>query len=452
MAFNSSKVPISTQALTLSSVTSPAGNNLTLTSGLVGTNKVNFPDTLTASSSTAGAVTIGNGTAATNVAIGGGNINAGGYIVQSPAAAASVANYLLTNGSNNSSTTNLNPGVLVFSNGNSIYGMDLGHNGTAFRTRVFAPTNVALSVYNQSGTFTQSQFVDALVASSTGVTISSSTAGSSGAGALVVTGGLSAGGASFFGGSETYFQGSTGNTNLIFTRAGTSNGATIQYKTGATLKWYHGLRGLVNDNFYVHNQSTDVSVLVLDVATNAATFAGAVTAPSVTAATTLADQGGTIAAQRNGLAPRQGLVYDGTASSTVANVPAFGMADFTVALVFNPSSTAGLIGGNASSFTLQYNGSNLTAGKVNVVDLTAGGATITQGLNTFVTYRRTGGQGYYGVNGVEALPITDGQDYTVATNVLGARIGGTDVLTGKIGLIGIYNRALSAAEVLALYQ
>ena len=117
------------------------------------------------------------------------------------------------------------------------------------------------------------------IASATGnVSIASTTASSSAVtGALQVAGGIGVAGASYFGGTETYFQGSTGNTNLISTRAGTSNGATFQYKTGAYLKWYHGLRGLVNDNFYIHNQSTDVSVLVLDVATNAATFVGAVT-------------------------------------------------------------------------------------------------------------------------------------------------------------------------------
>jgi hypothetical protein len=42
--------------------------------------KWNISDTTSASSSTVGALTIGNGTAATNVAIGGGNINAGGTI------------------------------------------------------------------------------------------------------------------------------------------------------------------------------------------------------------------------------------------------------------------------------------------------------------------------------------------------------------------------------------
>jgi len=41
---------------------------------------VNIPNTTSASSSTVGALTIGNGTAATNVAIGGGNVNAGGTL------------------------------------------------------------------------------------------------------------------------------------------------------------------------------------------------------------------------------------------------------------------------------------------------------------------------------------------------------------------------------------
>jgi hypothetical protein len=45
-----------------------------------GAGKFQISDTTSASSSTTGALTIGNGTAATNVAIGGGNINAGGTI------------------------------------------------------------------------------------------------------------------------------------------------------------------------------------------------------------------------------------------------------------------------------------------------------------------------------------------------------------------------------------
>jgi hypothetical protein len=71
-------------------LTAPASTNLTLTSGLVGTNRVNFPDTLSASSATAGAVTIGNGTAATNVAIGGGKVNIGDTTAGSSGAGALV--------------------------------------------------------------------------------------------------------------------------------------------------------------------------------------------------------------------------------------------------------------------------------------------------------------------------------------------------------------------------
>ena len=58
--------------------------------------------------------------------------------------------------------------------------------------------------FNGSDLITRINAVDRLTIASTGtVSISSSTAGSSGAGALVVTGGLSAGGASYFGGAVT---------------------------------------------------------------------------------------------------------------------------------------------------------------------------------------------------------------------------------------------------------
>ncbi len=49
-------------------------------SGSSGSGVVNIPGTTSATSSTAGALTVGGGSAATNVAIGGGNINAGGNI------------------------------------------------------------------------------------------------------------------------------------------------------------------------------------------------------------------------------------------------------------------------------------------------------------------------------------------------------------------------------------
>jgi len=54
---------------------------LTLTGTTAADSVINVPGTTTASSSTVGALTVGNGTAATNVAIGGGNVNAGGTLV-----------------------------------------------------------------------------------------------------------------------------------------------------------------------------------------------------------------------------------------------------------------------------------------------------------------------------------------------------------------------------------
>jgi hypothetical protein len=52
-----------------------------ITGGALSAGKFDIKYTTSASSSTTGALTIGNGTAATNVAIGGGNVNAGGTLV-----------------------------------------------------------------------------------------------------------------------------------------------------------------------------------------------------------------------------------------------------------------------------------------------------------------------------------------------------------------------------------
>lgn len=65
-------------SVTTPSLTSPAATNLTLAGGTAGSDSVVVSNTLAASSSIIGAFKVGNGTAATNVAIGGGNINAGG--------------------------------------------------------------------------------------------------------------------------------------------------------------------------------------------------------------------------------------------------------------------------------------------------------------------------------------------------------------------------------------
>jgi hypothetical protein len=56
------------------------GAATTIAMGAAGAGTMNIPLTTSASSATTGALTIGNGTAATNVGIGGGNVNAGGTL------------------------------------------------------------------------------------------------------------------------------------------------------------------------------------------------------------------------------------------------------------------------------------------------------------------------------------------------------------------------------------
>jgi len=68
----------------------------------------------------------------------------------------------------------------------------------------------------------------------------------------------------------------SGSFDWIASRANTSSSASYQYKTGATLNWYHGLRGLANNNWYLFNNATSANTLIFDAATDAATFAGAI--------------------------------------------------------------------------------------------------------------------------------------------------------------------------------
>lgn len=66
----------------------------------------------------------------------------------------------------------------------------------------------------------------------------------------------------------------SGSADFVANRFNTSSGATFQYQTASTLKWYTGLRGLANDNFYIFNNATATNTLILDSLTNAATFSG----------------------------------------------------------------------------------------------------------------------------------------------------------------------------------
>jgi hypothetical protein len=96
-----------------------------------------------------------------------------GGIVQSPVAAANVANYLQTNGGAAISTTGLNPGTLLYHVNGFAYGNDVGYNATTskFRNRTFAPSNgdIVFATHAASTDPTaQSSFTEQVVISSNG--------------------------------------------------------------------------------------------------------------------------------------------------------------------------------------------------------------------------------------------------------------------------------------------
>jgi hypothetical protein len=95
--------------------------------------------------------------------------------------------------------------------------------------------------------------------------------------ALASTGAATFAGAVTVNGATASGINASGSFDWIASRANTSSSASYQYKTGATLNWYHGLRGLANNNWYLFNNATSANTLIFDAATDAATFAGTVT-------------------------------------------------------------------------------------------------------------------------------------------------------------------------------
>jgi hypothetical protein len=64
----------------------------------------------------------------------------------------------------------------------------------------------------------------------------------------------------------------SGSFDLFINRLNTSTSAAINLNTNSVNKWFFGLRGLTNDNFYIFNQGVGANNLTLDYTTGAATF------------------------------------------------------------------------------------------------------------------------------------------------------------------------------------
>jgi len=158
-------------------------------------------------------------------------------------------------------------------------------------------------------------------------------------------------------------------------------------------------------------------------------------------------------------AARQGLVFDGTANATVSSVPAFGTSDFTlVAWIKVPSSVTGsnryLTGGtgsNAPGWFINTSGV-LRVVKTDVGDTTGTSTTaLTPNAYALVAYTKASGVSTHYLNGVADGTGTDSANYTSAIAQIGSQAGASFFGGSIVGPL-IYNRALSAAEVVALYE
>ena len=151
-------------------------------------------------------------------------------------------------------------------------------------------------------------------------------------------------------------------------------------------------------------------------------------------------------------ASRQGLVFDGTAGSTVT-VSSVGTSDVTVSAFATPTSvsTTGVLVDGPTGMRVVI---GTTSGAASVlytglVRLT-GPATLTAGKSTMVTVTRSGTTLTMYYDGVSVASTTN-SDNLGAWNYIGARNDGAQVFAGSLS-VQIYNRALSAAEVVALYE
>jgi len=167
----------------------------------------------------------------------------------------------------------------------------------------------------------------------------------------------------------------------------------------------------------------------------------------------LGSSGPSVKSTLSARAPRQGLVFDGTAGTTWAGFTP-SSSDFTVAAWFSATSLAAnnvIIDGTGPSsgfaFYVATDGSirrlNRNAG---TTETTAAGLVVT-GKRYHIAYVR----GAFYLNGVSVLTFTDTQNYNAALTRIGWSAGSDSFCTGFLSVI-IYNRALTAAEVVSLYE
>jgi hypothetical protein len=191
------------------------------------------------------------------------------------------------------------------------------------------------------------------------------------------------------------------------------------------------------------------------------TFGGNLTVSGTTGVTAtdliLGSSGPSVKSSLSARAPRQGLVFDGTAGASMSTA-SLGTGDFTFSAVFKAPAITGsnyswLFGGNTSmGIAVWTQGVRLT--KVNVAEVTTFTATISPSLWYHLAVVKASGFITAYLNGVQiGTPFNDSAGTYTGSAVIGG-YSGTSSLVTALSVISplIYNRALSASEVVALYE
>jgi filamentous hemagglutinin len=184
------------------------------------------------------------------------------------------------------------------------------------------------------------------------------------------------------------------------------------------------------------------------------TTAGALSAGSINGSVTLNASGPQLSSSIVARAPSQGLVFDGTTSATMSFTG--GAGDFTFAWlsrarIFHATYSRLFHNASGSAFGVYEDDGQLFLA---VADVVFSGAVMTVGKAEQYTYVRTiantGTEGKLYRDGVLVSTIADANNYSNATINYGGYTA--HYFDGVLNVLGGYNRALTAAEVVSLWE